>query len=324
MDVEARLRASFPAPPDGLREAILREAKRRARHGRDGWIPLAAAILFGVALFMGTRPDARLGGGQDAARVERLIERLGDPDPAARDEAFLELRDLGPAAREALTRALKSPDPEIRDRAARLLEDVALLPVDKALRDALGPFTAGNARQAVEALGKMLKVEREALLRALEIVAREGRPRARARADALRHILVREAWSSIRYGLVPLDAEFGREERTGALEIWINDSPDSALRGGWMGSDVDYFADGDPAGELVADMGWIGDGPDEATLDPIPPGGHAVHVWDDLLHALPRRPGRFVVRHHVRAFLLTKGENRERGLVSNALTLRIR
>ena len=50
------------------------------------------------------------------ARVERLIERLGDPKFAEREEATKELRVIGTSTRGLLEQALKHDDREIAPR----------------------------------------------------------------------------------------------------------------------------------------------------------------------------------------------------------------
>lgn len=55
-----------------------------------------------------------------AQDVDVLIERLGDPDPVAREEAETALARMGSRPLDALRRAAESADPERRARAARL------------------------------------------------------------------------------------------------------------------------------------------------------------------------------------------------------------
>src|SRR4051812_663471 len=61
------------------------------------------------------RPDAQ------QERIPRLLEQLGDDDPAARDRAERALRRVGEPALDALLKALKDQDLEVRLRAGRLL-----------------------------------------------------------------------------------------------------------------------------------------------------------------------------------------------------------
>jgi len=56
--------------------------------------------------------------------VERLIEKLGDLDPAAREEAMREIRRIGKPALDALRKAQGSNDPEIAQRATALIEEI--------------------------------------------------------------------------------------------------------------------------------------------------------------------------------------------------------
>lgn len=56
------------------------------------------------------------------AETERLIESLGDADPAVRDEATRRLGALGESALEPLLKARENPDPEIRARAGDLAD----------------------------------------------------------------------------------------------------------------------------------------------------------------------------------------------------------
>lgn len=70
------------------------------------------------------------------ARVERLIERLGDPKFAEREAAASELRQIGTATRRLLEQAAKSDDREISQRAAAILNGFPKL--SHAIVDALG------------------------------------------------------------------------------------------------------------------------------------------------------------------------------------------
>lgn len=54
--------------------------------------------------------------------LDRLLQQLGESDPARRDQAVQKLHEIGPSSREALQKALKSEDPEVRARANGLLE----------------------------------------------------------------------------------------------------------------------------------------------------------------------------------------------------------
>jgi len=56
------------------------------------------------------------------AELDRLIQQLGENDPARRDQAVRKIHEIGPSAREALQKAVKGADPEVRARASSLLE----------------------------------------------------------------------------------------------------------------------------------------------------------------------------------------------------------
>lgn len=57
--------------------------------------------------------------------VDRLVQRLGDGDPAAREEATRKIREMGPRAEESLKKVSGDADPEIRTRANALLLQIA-------------------------------------------------------------------------------------------------------------------------------------------------------------------------------------------------------
>jgi hypothetical protein len=64
------------------------------------------------------------------ARIAGLIVQLGDQDPALRDQASGQLKEMFPVALTALKQAAKSEDPEIAARAQSLLDITDALPAD--------------------------------------------------------------------------------------------------------------------------------------------------------------------------------------------------
>jgi hypothetical protein len=54
--------------------------------------------------------------------LDRLVQQLGDADPARREEAVRKIREIGPRAHEALEKARESSDSEVRARATALLQ----------------------------------------------------------------------------------------------------------------------------------------------------------------------------------------------------------
>jgi hypothetical protein len=56
------------------------------------------------------------------SELDRLIQQLGESDPARRDQAVRKLHEIGPRSRDALEKARRTADPEVRARANTLLE----------------------------------------------------------------------------------------------------------------------------------------------------------------------------------------------------------
>lgn len=88
-----------------------------------------------------------LAAAQDA-EVDRLVARLGDDAPAAREEAERKLIEKGERALPALRRALESADPEVRARAqtavARIEEDAAHMALQRQQRPGKIVVSAGD------------------------------------------------------------------------------------------------------------------------------------------------------------------------------------
>jgi hypothetical protein len=315
MNVEERLKATAPAPPPRLKAAILAAAKRR----RPGaLVPLAASFLLSAVLLswiLPWRSAALPGAAQD-------VERLGDPDLETRERAARDLLELGPAARDALREALKHDNPEIRARAAELLKDVALLPVSRELRGALNDFLARAPARAAKGVEALAAADRTSVLKALKILEEEGSPRA----GTLRRILTRDVLEGIRYGLLPLESVVAADAPAGALEVWVNESPNHFSPSLNPESDVDYFAEGDEAGELLYRSCGVGR---QAVQDlpefPAKPGGCVVVVWLDLL-PFPRRPGRYEILHHsdFRRMKPSGEWMRSKGCQSNTIAITVR
>lgn len=98
---------------------------------------LAALALGGSAMFImqvmpGTaRAQADRPATNPSSTAEQTIARLGDPDPAAREQAAETLRALGAAAKPALARAAQSDDPEIAWRARQILIESSAIALPK-------------------------------------------------------------------------------------------------------------------------------------------------------------------------------------------------
>ncbi len=89
-------------------------------------IVLALAVVVS-ATFLALEESASVD--RDAARAERLLRKLTDPDPDVRREGEEGLRAMGPRAAAALREAARSGDRALADRAARLLEGSSPAPV---------------------------------------------------------------------------------------------------------------------------------------------------------------------------------------------------
>jgi len=87
-----------------------------------GWILTATAVAAAAA----ESPPVDKGQTDLAARIDQLIEQLGAPSYAAREQAHTELERLGLAAFEALNDALKHDDVEIAQRAKYLLRSMQI------------------------------------------------------------------------------------------------------------------------------------------------------------------------------------------------------
>jgi hypothetical protein len=59
------------------------------------------------------------------AQVEKLVRKLGDPDPDVRHEGEAGLRRAGAASVAPLREASRSPNRVLADRAAKLLQELA-------------------------------------------------------------------------------------------------------------------------------------------------------------------------------------------------------
>lgn len=82
---------------------------------------LAVVVIAGMA-FLTLRPTPA----QDLepAQVQKLLRKLGDPDPDVRREGEAGFRGLGPAAVAPLRDASASPDRTLAERASKLLQEL--------------------------------------------------------------------------------------------------------------------------------------------------------------------------------------------------------
>ena len=71
-------------------------------------------LLWVLALGLPTCAQDSSAEGEQAKRIEELIERLGDPSAFVRDSAAGDLGKIGPAAVPALVEALAGPDEDVR------------------------------------------------------------------------------------------------------------------------------------------------------------------------------------------------------------------
>lgn len=83
---------------------------------------LALLCCFGLLSLLAAGENPYSAGG--AEPIERLIERLGDRDPAVREKATQAIEAMGSSAAAALRRTADSSDPEVRRRVATLLASI--------------------------------------------------------------------------------------------------------------------------------------------------------------------------------------------------------
>lgn len=160
--------------------------------------------------------------GQDLAA--RLVEELGSDDFTEREAAEARLRELGPAAREALEAARDHEDIEVRSRVRQLLGQPTCLPVDASLRPAVVKLASETPATLREGVEELLKGRRGGALAALKVCAEQGQGQLQFRAKQLLDILARESTMPLRYGILVFRPEYGVDEKVAGLEIWVNDS----------------------------------------------------------------------------------------------------
>src|SRR5262245_36092706 len=88
------------------------------------WLVGLAALPMTAHALDGQDAPAKVAPKNDAGRADAaaLVKQLGDPDYAARKEAYRKLEKLGTAARAELEKASKSDDAEVRWSASLLLD----------------------------------------------------------------------------------------------------------------------------------------------------------------------------------------------------------
>jgi hypothetical protein len=89
---------------------------------------LAVAVIAATA-FLTLRPSAAQE--IEPAQVQKLLRKLGDPDPDVRREGEAGLRKAGPAVVGPLRDAARSKDPVLAGRASKLLEELQPGPGEK-------------------------------------------------------------------------------------------------------------------------------------------------------------------------------------------------
>jgi HEAT repeat protein len=85
----------------------------------------AAAVIAATA-FLTLRPAPAKE--IEPAQVQKLLRKLGDPDPDVRREGEAGLRRAGPASIAPLREASQSPNRVLADRAAKLLQELSPAP----------------------------------------------------------------------------------------------------------------------------------------------------------------------------------------------------
>jgi hypothetical protein len=85
-------------------------------------VTLAVALIAATAfLTLRPTPSPEI----EPAQVQKLLRKLGDPDPDVRREGEAGLRRIAPASIAPLREASQSPDRILATRAAKLLQELA-------------------------------------------------------------------------------------------------------------------------------------------------------------------------------------------------------
>jgi hypothetical protein len=85
---------------------------------------LAVAVIAAVG-FLALRPSQAPSQELPPAQVQKLLRKLGDPDPDVRREGEAGFRQAGAASITPLRDASQSPNRILADRAAKLLQELA-------------------------------------------------------------------------------------------------------------------------------------------------------------------------------------------------------
>ena len=93
-------------------------------------VTLAAALIAATA-FLTLRPAPAQE--IEPAQVQKLLRKLGDPDPDLRREGEAGLRKLGTASIAPLKEASQSPHRVLAERASKLLQELVPAPADHAI-----------------------------------------------------------------------------------------------------------------------------------------------------------------------------------------------
>ncbi len=114
-------------------------------------------MLFSAPLLLGatsTAPSA------EAEKVDSLIQRLADPDPAAREAAATLLKSLGMTARPQLMQAARSPSPQIASGATELLMQLpwSVESDPPEVRKELAEYGNGDNAQRKNVIAKIFKI----------------------------------------------------------------------------------------------------------------------------------------------------------------------
>ena len=88
----------------------------------------AVAVIAAMAFFTLRPTEAHE---RESIEVQKLLRKLGDPDPEVRQEGEAGLRKMGASAKVPLQEASKSADRVLAVRAAKLLQDLQAPPVSQ-------------------------------------------------------------------------------------------------------------------------------------------------------------------------------------------------
>jgi hypothetical protein len=159
----------------------------------------------------------------DDAKIQSLIEQLGDESYQIREEARQRLTDIGPAASDALCNALDHTDPEIASQASYLLRGLQLGLINEGAYPAAKAFLANfHVRPHVERIRRIRELaylDDDCNLTIWSRLARYAVDEREAKAAALEMIRLPWNWDD-KTGIV----------RQAALQKLVPESKRSAVR----------------------------------------------------------------------------------------------